>query len=144
MSDLPNLERFVEAQVATYALVLKELSEGKKRSHWMWFIFPQIQGLGSSEMARRYAIRSRTEARAYLDHRMLGYRLKECVDILLSLRCSSAVEVFGPIDELKLRSSMTLFNAVSIPEESIFDHALEKYFEGKPDSATLAILKAGE
>jgi uncharacterized protein (DUF1810 family) len=134
-----DLERFVQAQAPVYAAVLGELRAGRKRSHWMWFIFPQIAGLGHSEMARRYAIASGDEAAAYLAHPLLGARLRECASIVLACEDLSAEEIFGHPDELKFRSSMTLFADVA-PDEAVFQSCIDKYFDGEPDGATLARL----
>lgn len=134
-----NLERFVEAQNGVYDRVCAELRAGKKQSHWMWFIFPQLQGLGSSEMAVRYAISSIEEAHAYLEHPTLGTRLRECTALVLALDGPSAEEIFGYPDNLKFHSSMTLFaQAATISEEDlVFSRALDKYFSGKEDPATV-------
>jgi uncharacterized protein (DUF1810 family) len=132
-----DLERFVQAQAPVYATVLGELRAGRKRSHWMWFIFPQIAGLGHSEMARRYAIASGDEAAAYLAHPLLGARLRECASIVLARDGLSAEEIFGHPDDLKFRSSMTLFADVA-PDEAVFQSCIDKYFDGEPDDATLA------
>ncbi|MFC0250270.1 DUF1810 domain-containing protein [Massilia consociata] len=134
-----DLERFVQAQEPVYGTVLKELRAGHKRSHWMWFIFPQIAGLGHSEMAQRYAIASGDEAAAYLAHPVLGKRLRECAGIVAGLDGLSAEEIFGHPDELKFRSSMTLFADVA-PDEAVFQACIDKYFDGEPDDATLARL----
>jgi uncharacterized protein (DUF1810 family) len=140
MSDRYNLERFVEAQAGVHEQACAELRAGRKRSHWMWFVFPQIRGLGSSEMAMRYAISGREEARAYLDHPVLGPRLQECAGIVVELEGRSVEEIFGYPDDLKFHSSMTLFAEVEDPSESVFHKALKKYFGGKTDQATLALL----
>jgi len=134
----PDLERFVAAQDegGTYERALAELRAGRKTSHWMWFVFPQIAGLGQSATSRRYAISSLREARAYLDHPVLGPRLTECSRALLGHGERSAQEVLGEIDAVKLRSSMTLF-AHADPEEPVFAQVLERYFEGEEDEATL-------
>ncbi len=134
-----DLERFVRAQAPVYATVLKELRAGHKRTHWMWFIFPQLAGLGSSEMARRYAIRSGDEAAAYLAHPVLGTRLRECATIVDSLDGHTVHAIFGHPDELKFRSSMTLFADVA-PDEAVFQDCIDKYFDGEPDDETLARL----
>jgi uncharacterized protein (DUF1810 family) len=135
-----DLERFVAAQEGgTYERALAELRAGRKTSHWMWFVFPQIAGLGQSEMSRRYAISSLGEARAYLDHPVLGPRLVECSRALLGYDGRSAQEILGGIDAVKLRSSMTLF-ARADPEEPVFAQVLERYFEGGEDEATLRCL----
>ena len=151
MNDF-DLERFVRAQDVggDYAQAVAELRRGRKTSHWMWFVFPQIEGLGYSGMARRYAISSLEEARAYLAHPVLGPRLTEISGVLLELETRSPESVFGSIDAIKLRSSMTLFDRAvlgdttageSTPDgASIFRRVLEKYFDGNPDAATLAKL----
>lgn len=139
MSDPYNLQRFVDAQQAVFDTVRDELRAGRKRSHWMWFIFPQIQGLGSSEMARRFAISSLDEARAYLQHPVLGARLRECSALVAAVNGRTIEEIFGYPDDRKFRSSMTLFANAS-PEDKIFSECLSKYFEGAPDPATLARL----
>lgn len=137
--DGPGLERFLEAQASCYPAALAELKAGRKRTHWMWFVFPQIAGLGSSPTSRHYAIRSRAEAEAYLAHPVLGPRLVECCRALLELEGASASDVFGYPDDLKLRSSMTLFAAVS-PDGGVFSQVLDKYFGGRPDPRTLQLL----
>ncbi len=134
-----DLERFVRAQAPVYAAVLRELRAGHKRSHWMWFIFPQIAGLGASDMAQRYAIANGDEAAAYLAHPVLGARLRECASIVAALDGDSAGDLFGHPDELKFRSSMTLFADVA-PDEAVFQNCIDKYFDGEPDEATLARL----
>jgi uncharacterized protein (DUF1810 family) len=141
--DPHNLERFVSAQRGFYHSALTELRSGKKRSHWMWFVFPQVAGLGTSAMADRYAIRSRREAEAYLAHPDLGPRLVDCANALLQLKGITAEEIMGYPDDLKLRSSMTLFAAVS-PPDSPFQKVLEIYFSGVPDNRTTAYLAAHE
>lgn len=132
-----DLRRFVDAQNATgtYELAIRELRSGRKTSHWMWFVFPQIAGLGSSAMAQRYAISGLDEARAYLDHALLGPRLRECVKALLELPGTNAVTVFGPIDAMKLRSSMTLFH-LAAPDDPGFRSVLDRYFDGEDDPET--------
>jgi uncharacterized protein (DUF1810 family) len=144
ISDPFNLERFVSAQEAggAYASALAELRAARKSGHWMWFIFPQLAGLGRSETARRYAIRSLEEAAAYLRHDRLGPRLIECTTAVEAIRERTAVEIFGPIDALKLRSSMTLFLR-SAPWEPLFGAVLERFFAGAPDAATDRLLEAG-
>ena len=134
-----DLQRFVDAQAGTYEQALAEINAGLKRSHWMWFIFPQIDGLGSSPTARHYAIKSRDEARAYLQHPVLGPRLLECAAAVLVIDAKSAREIFGAPDDLKLRSSATLFAAVS-PKGSIFARLLDKYFGGEADPRTLGLM----
>ena len=141
--DPHNLERFVIAHRGSYDAALSELRSGKKRSHWMWFVFPQVAGLGSSAMADRYAIRSKQEAVAYLAHPVLGPRLVECANALLRMKGMMAEEIMGYPDDLKLRSSMTLFAAVS-PPDSAFHQVLEIYFAGVPDNRTTAYLAAHE
>jgi len=137
--DPYDLERFVRAQAGDYERALCEIRAGRKRSHWMWYIFPQLEGLGASAMSRQYAIKSLTEARAYLAHPVLGPRLTSCVEALLALEGHSAVEIFGPTDELKLRSCATLFAETSTAG-SIFERLLDKYFQGERDAATLRLL----
>ncbi len=141
MTDPYALERFVAAQdqAGTYESALAELRSGRKRSHWMWFVFPQIAGLGQSPTSRRYAISSLAEASAYLEHPVLGPRLIECARILLELPGRSAQEIFGGIDAMKLRSSMTLF-AHADPANPVFAQVLEAYFAGVPDEATERLL----
>jgi len=129
------LDRFVMAQATVYDIALAEIRRGAKRSHWMWFIFPQIAGLGSSDMAQRYAIGSLDEARAYLAHPLLGARLRDCVGALQDLTGTTAVAVFGEIDATKLRSSVTLF--VEAGGGPLFSAALDRWFDGRPDPATL-------
>jgi uncharacterized protein (DUF1810 family) len=137
MDDPYNLERFVAAQNAggTYDRALGELRRGLKTSHWMWFVFPQIAGLGQSQMSRTYAISSLEEARAYLRHPVLGRRLLECAGIVAAARAGSAEQIFGGIDAQKLHSSMTLFLRAE-PSETVFKQVLERYFGGLPDAAT--------
>ena len=140
MKDEFNLQRFVVAQDPVYTAVLDELRAGEKRSHWMWFIFPQIKGLGHSVMAQQYAITSREEAKAYLEHPLLGSRLRECTGLVMNVNGRSAEQIFAYPDNVKFRSSMTLFMEVSTGN-NIFQDALLMYFEGTPDHSTLAILK---
>jgi len=130
-----DLQRFVDAQAPVYDRVITELREGRKRSHWMWFVFPQIAGLGYSPTSRTYAITSRAEARAYLAHPVLGARLTECAGVLAGLRGRTAEQVFGEVDALKLCSSMTLFLHAA-PAEPLFRQVLDQYFGGMTDSAT--------
>jgi uncharacterized protein (DUF1810 family) len=140
MSDDPyGLDRFVQAQAGHYTDALAEVRAGRKRSHWMWFVFPQLEGLGSSYMARRYAITGAAEARAYLAHPVLGPRLRECCDAVLGLEGRTAREIFGGIDEMKLRSCVTLFADVS-PPGSVFERVLRRYFDGLQDEETLRLL----
>ena len=138
-----ELERFARAQDegGVYEIATRELREGAKRSHWMWFVFPQIAGLGHSSTSKAYAIRTLAEASAYLQHPVLGPRLIECASILLALGGMGAKEIFGDIDAIKLRSSMTLF-ARAAPEDPVFEHVLAKYFDGVPDARTEVILDA--
>ena len=131
-----DLERFVEAQAAVYGRVCDELRRGEKRSHWMWFVFPQIAGLGHSEMARRYALASLDEARAYWEHPLLGARLRECVELLNGLEGRTIEQVMGYPDDMKLRSSLTLF-ARACTGNQIFLDALQKFYEGELDAETL-------
>jgi uncharacterized protein (DUF1810 family) len=138
----PVLDRFLQAQEPVWPRVLAELRAGQKRTHWMWFVFPQIKGLGRSDMAQRYAVHSLAEAQAYLAHPVLAGRLRECCQILLELEApSSALAVFGTPDDLKLRSCMTLFAAASSAPGSVFDAVLQKYFGGQKDERTLELLK---
>lgn len=139
MDDPYNLDRFVRAQEDDYAQALSELARGRKRTHWMWYVFPQIGGLGSSPTSREYSIKTLEEARAYLEHPVLGPRLAECCETLLRIAGRSATEIFGFPDDLKLRSSATLFARVS-PRGSVFERVLERYFDGEPDAATLRLL----
>lgn len=134
-----DLERFVEAQDAVWAQVDAELRAGRKRSHWMWFVFPQIAGLGHSAMARHYALASVEEARLYLAHAVLGPRLRHCTGLVCEVRGQSARAIFGTPDDLKFRSSMTLF-AQAAPAEPMFAEALRRYFDGRPDELTERLL----
>jgi uncharacterized protein (DUF1810 family) len=135
---LYDLNRFVDAQAADYPRALSELRAGEKRSHWMWYIFPQIAGLGHSPMSRRYAINSVGEARAYLNHPVLGPRVRESFRAVMGIVGRSAHEIFGSPDDLKLRSSATLFDSVSTGD--IFEQVIEKYFGGERDEETLRLL----
>ncbi len=139
MADPFNLARFVDAQAPLYEEVRRELKAGRKQSHWMWFIFPQIAGLGQSPMSIRFAIASLDEAKAYLAHPVLGARMRECATLALGVENKTAREIFGPVDEMKFRSSMTLF-ARAAPDEAIFQRCIDKYFAGGPDPATSARL----
>lgn len=139
MNDHYNLERFIRAQDPVYASVIEELCAGKKRGHWMWYIFPQIKGLGHSVMAKQYAITSLEEAKAYLEHPLLGSRLRECTEVVMNVDGRLAEQIFSYPDNLKFRSSMTLFTDTA-GRNSIFQDALRKYFEGHPDQSTLDIL----
>ncbi len=139
--DDRDLERFVTAQdsAGTYDTALQELRRGRKQSHWMWFVFPQIAGLGRSATARHYALADLPEAVAYLAHPVLGPRLRECAQVLTELPTGDPVQVLGPVDAQKLRSSMTLFVRAA-PEEEVFARVLDTYFGGELDDATLARL----
>lgn len=139
-TDPHDLARFVEAQAGIYAEALAELSAGRKRSHWMWFVFPQVTGLGASSMSKRYAIGSEAEATAYLDHPLLGPRLLRCVEAMLAVEARSARDILGSPDDMKFRSSLTLFAAVS-PAGSVFHRALDRFFDGLPDARTLQQLE---
>ncbi len=142
MTDSHDLARFVDAQATTYDAALRELQAGRKTSHWMWFVFPQIAGLGQSATSRRYAIRTRDEAEAYLAHPTLGPRLHACARALLTHPTQSARALLGEPDDLKLRSSATLFAAVEGP--GVFTELLQRFFDGVPDDATLALLRAAD
>lgn len=137
MDDPYNLRRFVVAQSTIFEQVRSELREGRKKSHWMWFVFPQLKGLGASETARAFAISGLDEARAYLDHPVLGARLRECCALVNRIEGRSAHEIFGDPDDLKFRSCLTLF-AAAAPSEEIFAQALGKYFGGEPDPRSIA------
>jgi len=139
MSTSYDLGRFVSAQEGVYAGVLDELRRGRKVGHWIWFIFPQVAGLGYSAMSQQYAISSLDEARAYLAHPVLGGRLRECAAVVLATTGRTALEIFGSIDAMKLRSSMTLFHR-AVPDEPVFAQVLERYYDGKADDATDARL----
>ena len=138
MTDSDHLQRFVEAQMDIYPAALTELQAGRKRTHWMWFVFPQIAGLGHSAMARHYAIASRDEAKAYLAHEVLGPRLRECTQAVLAVSDKTANAIFGSPDDIKFRSCMTLFDAVAPGD--MFDQALARYYSGQRDPATLGRL----
>ena len=142
MDDPYDLRRFVNAQQQVFERVCGELRQGQKQSHWMWFIFPQIKGLGHSEMAQRFAISSRQEAEAYLAHPILGLRLRECSQIVADLEGRGVEDIFGYPDDMKFRSSMTLFVLVAqaTADGEVFRRCLEKYFEGEADPATVAQL----
>jgi uncharacterized protein (DUF1810 family) len=139
--DQFDLARFVHAQEDTYRQALRELREGRKRTHWMWFVFPQFDGLGSSPVSRRFAIRSLDEARAYIAHPVLGARLRECAEALLPLEALSAGDVFPYPDDLKLQSSMTLFDLVAPTD--VFARVLDQYCRGERDEQTLRLTGAG-
>jgi uncharacterized protein (DUF1810 family) len=137
MDDLFNLQRFLDAQEPVYGQVCAELRQGRKSGHWMWFIFPQIRGLGRSDTAQYFAISSSDEAKKYLDHPVLGTRLQECVELVMQIKKGSVGQIFGYPDNLKFHSSMTLF-AQTAEDGTIFLLALERYFGGKLDSQTSA------
>ena len=141
MDDRFDLDRFVRAQEGDHERALREVTAGRKLSHWMWYVFPQLDGLGFSSMAQRYAIKSADEARAYLAHPVLGERLRACARAAVVNEGKSATEIFGSPDDLKLRSSATLFAAVS-PPDSVFQRLLDKFYPDGPDAATLRLLAA--
>jgi uncharacterized protein (DUF1810 family) len=138
MTDPFDLQRFVDAQSSVYPRVMDELRRGRKQSHWMWFIFPQLAGLGYSAMAQRFAISSREEAIAYLRHNVLGARLRKCTALVNAVEGRTILEILGSPDDLKFRSSITLFAAVS--SEAEFAAAISKFYGGVPDQATLDLL----
>ena len=138
--DPYDLSRFVRAQEHDYAQALSEIVAGQKRSHWMWYVFPQLDGLAFSSMSKRYAIKSLEEARAYLDHPVLGPRLFECAEAVVGLQGRSAHEIFGSPDDLKLCSCATLFGS-ALPPGSVFDRLLAKYYGGRGDDRTLHLLR---
>jgi uncharacterized protein (DUF1810 family) len=138
-NDPFDLQRFVDAQEPVYAAVVAELRAARKTSHWMWFVFPQITGLGSSAVAQHYSIKSLAEAQSYPRHPVLGPRLAECVRLMLAIDGRAAAQILGGVDAMKFRSSMTLFERAAA-EDPIFAQALEKYYDGRRDDATLAIL----
>jgi uncharacterized protein (DUF1810 family) len=140
MYTAAKLTAFVAAQDAVYDQVQRELSAGRKETHWMWFIFPQMAGLGSSTMSQKFGIASKAEARSYLDHRVLGPRLRECAQLILAVPNREISFILGHPDNLKFRSSMTLFAAVA-PEEPVFEEALKKFFGGKRDPLTMRLLE---
>jgi uncharacterized protein (DUF1810 family) len=137
--DSFNLQRFIQAQNPVFGKIEEELQAGEKRRHWMWFVFPQIAGLGGSEMSRYFAIQSGEEALAYLEHPLLGSRLRTCTALVLNVRERSAAQIFGHPDDLKFRSSMTLFAQIA-PDPDLFKQALKQYFHGIPDDWTLSLL----
>ena len=139
MTDVYNLHRFLDAQERVYDIVVDELRAGRKSSHWIWFIFPQVAGLGRSGTAQQFAIGSLDEAKAYLQHPVLGSRLRECTQLVLNVEGRSAEEIFGYPDYLKFRSCMTLF-LTAAHDNTLFKSALLKYFDGKPDQLTLDLL----
>jgi uncharacterized protein (DUF1810 family) len=139
-NDPYDLDRFLRAQEDDYEQALSEIASGRKRTHWMWYIFPQINGLGFSSTSKRYAIKSIEEAKAYLDHPVLGPRLLECAEAVLRVEGRSATEIFGSPDDMKLRSCATLFACVS-PRGSVFDRLLAKFYQGRRDEKTLQLLR---
>jgi uncharacterized protein (DUF1810 family) len=139
-SDPHGLSRFVSAQATEYQRAISEIKDGRKRSHWMWYIFPQYDGLGFSDISRRFSVKSVEEARAYRDHLVLGRRLVECVEAVLSVEGKSAYEIFGSPDDMKLKSCATLFASVS-PAGSVYERLLDKYFRGVRDGKTLRLLE---
>lgn len=141
VNDPYDLNRFLQAQKGVYERALAEIRSGRKQSHWMWFIFPQFHGLGSTPTSQFYAIKSLAEADAYLRHRILGPRLVECAEAVLRVSGRSANAIFGSPDDMKLRSCATLFACVA-PAGSVFQRVLDRYFEGKPDEKTLRLLKS--
>ena len=135
-----SLQRFIDAQQSDYETALSEIKRGRKQSHWMWYIFPQVQGLGFSSTSKLYAIKNLHEAQAYLNHPLLGKRLKEITDALINLPSTNAHEIFGSPDDVKLKSSMTLF--ASLPDaDPVFESALKKFFKGEKDAKTLSLIK---
>jgi uncharacterized protein (DUF1810 family) len=141
VDDPHNLNRFVEAQEDDYERALSEIVGGRKRTHWMWYIFPQIDGLGSSSISKRFSIKGVEEVRAYLDHPVLGPRLLRCAEAVVAIKGRSATEIFGSPDDLKLKSCATLF-AFVLPPGSVFDRLLAKYYAGARDEKTLHLLDA--
>ena len=137
--DITALERFVKAQTNTYEVAMNEIKNGKKRTHWMWFIFPQLRGLGMSSISRYYGLKGLDEAKAYLDHPVLSGRLYEACGELLKHKDKSAFDIFGDIDEMKLKSSMTLF-ALTSEDYTIFDEVLEHFFGGEMDDVTVKLI----
>ena len=142
MNKQNDLERFITAQETNYHIALSEIKQGKKQSHWMWYIFPQIQGLGFSEMTKLYAIKDLDEAQEFLRHPVLGKRLMDICNELLQLKSNDAHAIFGRPDDIKLRSSMTLFAAVN-DTDPVFQLVLDKYFKGEKDHATVQIISGG-
>jgi uncharacterized protein (DUF1810 family) len=145
MEDLHRLARFVEAQNTNgkYQEVVSELRSGRKSSHWMWYVFPQVKGLGQSSMANHYGIASLAEAQAYLQHPVLGPRLIECAQLLLAIDGKGATDIFGSLDAIKLRSSMTLFSRAD-PKQGVFRQVIDKYFQGSEDQETIKRLGSGQ
>jgi len=141
MNDPFDLQRFVDAQADVIDAAMDELRAGKKRSHWMWFVFPQLEGLGRSTMAQHYAISSLEESRAYLEHPVLGARLRQCSEIVLAVDARSVGEIFGAPDDQKFWSSMTLFSITADSSTTVFRSCLQKYFGGSTDRGTLLLLQ---
>ena len=139
--DTYDLQRFVDAQAPVFAQVLLELERGRKRTHWMWFVFPQLAALGRSSTAQHFGLQSPGEARAYLDHPVLGARLRQCCETLLQVLGRTAHDIFGSPDDLKLRSCLTLFE-LAAPEEPLFAQCLAKYYGGERDDLTLGLCRA--
>ncbi|WP_420229151.1 DUF1810 domain-containing protein [Psychrobacter sp. ER1] len=139
--DKDLFDNFIQAQDAIYSQVIEELTQGRKRTHWMWFIFPQVKGLGHSKMSRRFAIESLEQSKTYLQHEVLGARLIECAELLLLHPDKSALDIFGSPDHLKLQSSLTLFALVSPNRKCVFSELLDQYFEGSYDINTINMLK---
>ena len=137
--DPYNLSRFVRAQERDYESALSEINRGQKRTHWMWYIFPQLDGLALSATSKRYSIKNAKDAKAYLDHRVLGPRLLECAEAVVLIEGKSAAEIFGSPDDLKLRSCATLFACV-LPQGSVFDRLIDKYYRGERESKTLQLM----
>jgi uncharacterized protein (DUF1810 family) len=140
LNDPFALQRFVDAQARFYAAALAELKRGQKRSHWMWFVFPQAAGLGHSPMAQQYAIKSRGEAESYLNHPGLGHRLRESVTTVLAIRHKTALQIFGTPDDFKFRSCLTLFEAIS--GDHLFRDALDRFYDGRADQMTHEIVRS--
>jgi len=140
-NDPFNLKRFINAQEGAYSQVVVELRSGRKRTHWMWFIFPQISGLGHSEISKRFAIRTLEEAQHYLNHPILGKRLNECTEAVLGLSGKTVTDMFGYPDDMKFRSSMTLFALASEDKDNLFVEALNEYFNGNCDTKTVKIIE---
>lgn len=140
--DIFDLNRFISAQQGVYDRVLAELNNGKKRSHWMWYVFPQFQGLGQSQTSKYYAIKTREEAIAYFNHPILGKRLKECTEAVINIKRKSVSEIFGYPDDRKLKSSMTLFSSAT--SDPLFDRVLDRYFHSEKDEKTLRLLEKSD
>lgn len=143
MSTIYNLSRFLDAQKEDFEIALNEIKNGRKTSHWMWYIFPQIKGLGQSETSKYYAIKNKREAEKYLEHEILGPRLIEISNALLNLKTDNPVQVFGSIDSVKLKSSMTLFSSIE-NADPVFQKVLDKYFNGEKDQNTIRLFNANK